>query len=256
MRIEAVPLAAASGVRHAFFTRLGGVSGGLYASLNCGLGSADDPACVHENRTRAMAVLCPAAPAPLMTAYQVHSAHAVVVEGPVPAAAAPHADGLATRTRGLALGILTADCAPVLFADADAGVIGAAHAGWRGAKAGIVEATLAAMESLGADVERIVAAVGPAIGPQSYEVGADFHAAFTAAEPDAATLFAPADRPHHYRFDLPAYVGRRLAARGIRTVTTIETDTYADDRFFSFRRATHAGDGDYGRQLSAIVLEP
>jgi YfiH family protein len=256
MQLTAAALSAAYGVRHGFFTRLGGVSGGLYASLNCGLGSADDPACVHENRARAMAHLCPAAPAPLMTACQVHSARAVVVEAPVAAATAPQADGLVTRTRGLALGILTADCAPVLFADADAGVIGAAHAGWRGAKAGIIEATLAAMESLGAAAGRIVAAIGPAIGPQSYEVGAEFRAAFTAGDADAETLFAPSDRPHHHRFNLPAYVGRRLAARGIRTFALIDSDTYADDRFFSFRRATHAGDGDYGRQLSAIVLEP
>ncbi|MFZ1414870.1 MAG: peptidoglycan editing factor PgeF [Defluviicoccus sp.] len=256
MLITAPALASTAGIRHAFFTRLGGVSAGLYASLNCGLGSADDPACVQENRVRAMAVLCPAQPAPLMTAHQVHSARAVVVEAPVPAAATPQADGLVTRTRGMALGILTADCAPVLFADADAGVIGAAHAGWRGAKAGIVEATLTAMESLGAALERIVAAVGPTIGPQSYEVGAEFRSAFTAGDAAAETLFAPADRPHHYRFDLPAYVGRRLAARGIHTFAVIDSDTYADDRFFSFRRATHAGAGDYGRQLSAIVLEP
>lgn len=256
MRITTPALAATAGIRHAFFSRLGGVSSGLYASLNCGLGSADDPACVQENRVRAMAMLCPTQPVPLMTVHQVHSARAVVIEAPVPATATPQADGLVTRTRGIALGILTADCAPVLFADADAGVIGAAHAGWRGAKAGIVEATLTAMESLGAAAARIVAVVGPAIGPQSYEVGPEFHSAFTASDADAETLFAPADRPQHYRFDLPSYVSRRLQACGIRTFAVIDRDTYSDDRFFSFRRATHAGDGDYGRQLSAIVLEP
>ena len=256
MRMTAEPITHAPGVRHGFFTRQGGVSEGRYASLNCGLGSADEPARVRENRARAMAALGAAPAAALVSVYQVHSARAVIVEAPFHADARPQADALVTRRRGLALGILTADCAPVLLADAEAGVIGAAHAGWRGAREGILEATLDAMQRLGARRERTVAAIGPAIGPQSFEVGPEFHATFTASDAEAGTLFTPADRPQHYRFDLPGYLSRRLAACGIASPAVVACDTYADERFISYRRVTHAGGGDYGRQLSAIMLEP
>lgn len=241
-------------VRHGFFTRHGGVSRPPYKSLNCGLGSGDDPERVERNRSRAMDGLGLPAGA-LATARQVHSARVVVVDRPWPAAHRPEADALVSRRAGVALGILTADCAPVLFADAQAGVIGAAHAGWRGAKAGVVENTVAAMAALGARREAIVAAVGPCIARASYEVGAEFRAAFLADEPETAVLFGPADREDHFRFDLAGYVERRLAAAGIATLKVLAGDTFADaERFFSFRRTTLAGERDYGRQLSAIAF--
>src|SRR6266511_2334094 len=191
-------------VRHGFFTRAGGVSEGLYASLNCGLGSGDDPERVRENRRRAMRRLGLAAEA-LVTAHQAHTARVAVVEAPWPAAR-PRVDGMVTRTRGVALGILTADCAPVLLADPQAGVIGAAHAGWRGAKSGVLEETVAAMVRLGARVGSIGAAVGPSIRHDSYEVGPEFRAAFVADEPASAELFRPSDRESYFRFDLASYV--------------------------------------------------
>lgn len=241
-------------VRHGFFTREGGVSEGLYASLNCGLGSGDDPERVRENRRRAMRRLGLAAEA-LVTAQQVHSARVAVVEAPWPAAARPQVDGMVTRVRGMALGILTADCAPVLLADPRAGVIGAAHAGWRGAKSGIVEATVAAMVRLGARLGGIGAAVGPCIRHDSYEVGPEFHAVFVADEPASAALFRPSDRERHFRFDLAGYVAGKLAAAGVETLAVLPHDTFAEpDRFFSYRRATLAGGDDYGRLLSAIAL--
>lgn len=254
--LAAESLASASGVRHAFFTREGGVSEGAYASLNCGLGSGDDPQTVRENRRRAMAALNLPADA-LITAAQVHSANVAVVEEPWTDEARPRLDALVTCRRGLALGILTADCAPVLFADAKAGVIGAAHAGWRGARSGVLDATVDAMTSLGARPRRIVAAIGPCIRQASYEVGPEFHAAFVGEEPDAAALFRPGPRTDHYRFDLAAYVARRLQARGIATLAVLPHDTFADaERFFSYRRGTLSGQPDYGRLLSAIALEP
>ena len=242
-------------VQHGFFTRQGGVSEGLYASLNCGLGSGDDPERVRENRRRAMRRLGLAAEA-LVTAHQAHTAHVAVVNGTWSAAAArPRVDGMVTRMRGVALGILSADCAPVLLADPDAGVIGAAHSGWRGAKSGIVEATVAAMVRLGARVGSIGAAVGPCIRRDSYEVGPEFHAAFVADEPASAELFRPSDRQNHFRFDLAGYVAGKLAAAGVAALVVLPHDTFADpDRFFSYRRVTLAGGGDYGRLLSAIVL--
>ncbi len=242
-------------LRHAFFTRRGGVSEGRYASMNCGLGSADAPERIVANRARAMAQLG-LPPAALMTARQVHSPTAVIVEADW-GAERPEADGLATRTRGLALGILTADCAPVLFADVEAGVIGAAHAGWRGAKGGILEATLAAMEALGARRASIAAAVGPCIRQESYEVTADFGAGFTGDEPGSAAFFAPARKPGRLQFDLPGYVADRLRRIGIDTPDVLAHDTCTDaSRFFSYRRVTLNGGGDYGRQLSAIALTP
>jgi YfiH family protein len=241
-------------VRHGFFTRQGGVSEGRYASLNCGLGSGDDPERVAANRARAMAVLdLPAAA--LATAAQVHSARAVTVEAPWADAGRPQADALVTRQPGVALGILTADCAPVLFADAESGVIGAAHAGWRGAKTGVLEATVTSMVQLGARTERIAAAVGPCIRQASYEVGADFRAAFVAGDHGSADLFAPAERSGHFRFDLAGFVARRLQALGLAGVAVQPYDTFCDEAmFFSYRRVTVNGGGDYGRMLSAIAV--
>jgi purine-nucleoside/S-methyl-5'-thioadenosine phosphorylase / adenosine deaminase len=243
-------------VRHGFFTRDGGVSEGLYASLNCGLGSGDHPERVRENRSLAMRRLG-LAPEALVTAYQVHSARVAVVEAPWPAEARPQVDGMVTRSRGVALGILTADCAPVLLADPRAGVIGAAHAGWRGAKSGILAETVMAMLELGARVENIDAAVGPCIRHDSYEVGPEFRSAFVADEPATANLFRRSDREGHFRFDLAGYVAGKLSAIGIKALSVLPYDTFADtDRFFSYRRVTLAGGGGYGRLLSTIALAP
>jgi YfiH family protein len=243
-----------SGVRHGFFGRAGGVSRGLYASLNCGLGSGDDPGRVAANRARAADRLGLPAPA-LVTLRQVHSADVLVVDAPLPDGARPQADGLVTRREGLALGILTADCAPVLLADTAAGVIGAAHAGWRGAKAGVLGRTIGTMTGLGAKSHRIAAAVGPCIGRASYEVGPEFRAAFVADDAAAADLFAPSDRVDHFHFNLAEYVRRQLAGLGVGAIAVVEADTCADEeRFFSFRRATLRGERDYGRQLSAIAF--
>jgi polyphenol oxidase len=243
-------------VRHGFFTREGGVSEGRYASLNCGLGSGDDPERVRENRTLAMRRL-ELATGSLVTAYQVHSARVAVVEAPWPADARPRVDGLVTRSRGVALGILTADCAPVLLADSRAGVIGAAHAGWRGAKSGILAETVAAMLELGARLQDIGAAIGPCIRQDSYEVGPEFRSAFVADEPTTADLFRSNDRGGHFHFDLAGYVARKLSAIGIEALSVLPYDTFAEpDRFFSYRRVTLAGGGDYGRLLSTIALAP
>jgi hypothetical protein len=243
-------------VTHAFFTREGGVSGAPYDSLNCGLGSNDDPEAVRTNRARAMARLGLGTEA-LATVYQIHSTRVVAVERSWPAEARPQADGLVTRTPGLAIGILTADCVPVLLADADGGVVGAAHAGWRGALDGVLEAIVAAMIGLGARRDRLCAAVGPCIRQNSYEVGAELRARFVADDPASDDHFAPAARPGHFQFDLPGYVVRRLAGLEVGAVDALPHDTLADEeRFFSFRRTTKAGGGDYGRQLSAIALSP
>lgn len=243
-------------VRHAFFDRRGGVSNGVYASLNCGLGSGDDPALVRANRARALAHL-ELPPHALATCYQVHSAEVRVAEAPWRARARPRADGLVTRTRGLALGIVTADCAPVLLADAVAGVVGAAHAGWRGARAGVLDATVTAMCGLGARRARITAAVGPCIAQASYEVGPEFHAHFTAADAADADLFVESPRSGHHMFDLPGYVRRRLERLALGDVQVADRDTCAEkDAFFSYRRTTLDGGGDYGRMLAAIALAP
>ena len=246
-------LAALGRVRHGFFTREGGVSGGVFASLNCGFGSGDAIGKVAENRRRAMGRLGVAADA-LATLYQVHSAEVVTVDQPFAQGAAPRADALVTRTPGLALGILTADCAPVLFADARAGVAGAAHAGWRGALSGVTEATIAAMERLGARRADIAAAIGPCIAQESYEVGPEFRQTFLSA--DAANdRFFSAGRGDRFQFDLPGYVAHRLAAAGIGTVGRIAADTCAESElYFSYRRVTLDGGKDYGRDLSAVAL--
>lgn len=249
--LTADALAALPGIAHGFFTRHGGVSQGGYTSLNCGLGSNDDPAAVHENRTRVTAFLTAQS---LLTAHQVHSATAVIVDKAWSRQERPRADAIVTATRGLALGVLTADCAPVLFADAQAGVAAAAHAGWRGAIGGVLEAALAAMETLGASRARIVATVGPCIGQPAYQVGFDFEQAFLERDPDSARFFArpdPAARPH---FDLPKYVSHRLARAGIAAAELAPCTYAGTEHFFSYRRSQASKEADYGRQISAIVL--
>ncbi len=246
---EGEALAGLDGVAHAFLERKGGVSTGLYAGLNCGFGSGDDRDAVSENRRRALAEV---GADRLATLCQVHSAEAVALTEPPKGL---RADGMATDRPGLALGILTADCAPVLFADARAGVVGAAHGGWRGALAGIAESVLERMERLGAQAGRTVAAVGPCIGQASYEVGPEFRARFEAAGPDNARWFAPAGRPGHFRFDLAGYVAMRLERAGLAAVSIARADTCAEaERFFSYRRACLNGEPDYGRQLALIAL--
>ena len=241
------------GIDHAFFTREGGVSEGIYASLNCGLGSADSPTHVAANRARALAALGQR-PENLRTPIQSHSIRVVVLDGPSADGPRPEADALVTTTPGLALGILTADCAPVLLADAGAGVIGAVHAGWRGALGGVLEAAVEAMTVAGADPGRTAAAIGPCIAVASYEVGPEFAAPFLAADAGNADLFAAAPGGRQ-RFDLAGFIARRLEASGIKGVARIAADTCADARrFFSYRRARGRGDTDYGRQLSAIAL--
>jgi polyphenol oxidase len=245
----------AAGIRHAFFTREGGVSEGLFGSLNCGFGSGDAPARVAENRARAMAAL-DLAPDRLVTCYQIHSPDVVTVETPWRREDNPRADALVTRQRGVALGILTADCVPVLFADAEAAVIGAAHAGWKGALGGVIAATVAAMVELGAAASRIRAAIGPCIAQRSYEVGPEFPAPFLAADAASGDFFVPARRPGHFMFDLAGYVERRLLEAGIGATQRAPCDTVAEEvRFFSYRRACLRGEKNYGRGLSAIVLE-
>lgn len=242
---------ALAGFRHGFLGRGGGVSAGLYSSLNVGAGSDDDPAHVAENRRRALAAVAPGAR--LVTCRQVHSATAVDA-GDWDDDARPEADALVTATAGLALGILTADCAPILFADPDAGVIGAAHAGWKGALGGVLEATIARMERLGARRPAIRAAIGPCIGRRSYEVGPEFADRLLAADPDNGRFLADGARGRAH-FDLEAYCAARLAAAGVGTVDCAGADTCALDRdYFSYRRATLAGEPDYGRQLSLIAL--
>lgn len=249
----------AAGIVHGFFTRRGGSSTGIHAGLNCGPGSDDNAAAVAENRRRASARLGDPAPA-LLTLHQVHSSDVVIV-GPDTTlwhdSNRPRADALVTTRRDIALGVLAADCGPILFADPDAGVVGAAHSGWKGALADIGAATVAAMETLGGRRDRIAAVLGPCIGPDSYEVGPGFPDRFTATDPAAERFFQPSGRAGHFRFDLPGFILSRLGRLGLRSATALGLDTYADpDRFFSYRRATHRGEPDYGRLLSAIRLLP
>ncbi|HZZ90054.1 MAG TPA: peptidoglycan editing factor PgeF [Caulobacteraceae bacterium] len=247
-------LAGLAGVRHAFFTRRGGVSDGVFASLNVGVGSGDDPGAVGENRERAARALGASADA-LLTCYQIHSATAVVADAPF--AERPRGDAVVTATPGLLCGALAADCAPVLIADPEARVVAAAHAGWRGALGGVVGAAVARMQALGADPARMVAAVGPCIGPRSYEVGLDFLDAFVAADAANARFFAPGAGREKRLFDLPAYVLARLFDAGVAQAEWIGRDTLAEEHlFFSNRRAVHRSERDYGRLLSAISLEP
>jgi len=253
MFIEAPELASYPNIHHAFFTRRGGVSEGIYASLNGGLGSSDDPAKVAENRRR-MAAELDLTPDALISVHQTHSADAVIVEGPWKAER-PKADGMATSVPGVALAITTADCGPVLFADPHVGVIGAAHAGWRGAATGILEATIEAMERLGARRHKIVAVLGPTISQTAYEVGPDFVARFAEESADNSRFFQPSERPDHAMFDLPGFIFSRLEAAGIGEFANLGLCTYSDEeRFFSYRRTTHRGEPDYGRLISAITL--
>lgn len=247
-------LAALPGIRHGFFTREGGVSGGIYAGLNCGLGSQDDRGHVLENRARVAAALGQPA-APVVTIYQTHSAIAAHIAEPPPLEALPKADGAVTTTRGLVVGALAADCCPVLFADATVRVVAAAHAGWRGAVSGICEATIAKMEAAGARRDRIIAAIGPCIGRDTYEVGPEFEAEFVRLDADNTRFFhrpVPGGRPY---FDLPGYVETRLQRQGLAGVENVSVCTYANEsRFFSYRRSCHRQETDYGRQISAIVV--
>lgn len=248
-------LAALPGVHHSFFTRQGGVSTGIYASLNCGVGSDDRREDVLRNRARASAMLGTTAER-LVTPYQIHSAEAVTVREPWETGQGPKADAVVTDRPGIALGVGSADCGPTLLADADAGVIAAAHSGWRGALAGILESTVTAMQQLGAQPERIVAVLGPTISQPNYEVGPELKQHFVEADPANAGFFIPSPRPQHYLFDLPGFIVTRLSATGV-AAQSIGLCTYADaDRFFSYRRATHRGEDDYGRLLSAITLAP
>jgi polyphenol oxidase len=249
---EVIRAAALAGLPHGFLGRRGGVSKGVCAGLNVGLGSADDRAAIHENRRRALAAVAPGAA--LVTVHQVHSAEAVFATAPWPDDARPHADAIVTDRPGLALGILTADCTPVLLADAEAGVIGAAHAGWKGAFSGVIEAALAAMERLGADRARIAAALGPVIARKSYEVDEAFLRRFAEADPENERFFTPGREGHH-QFDLEAYVLARLAEAGVTRAEALGLDTYSEPkRFFSYRRSVHLNEPTYGRQLSLIAL--
>lgn len=252
MSVPFVKAPTLDGIAHGFFGRRGGVSADDLASLNCGLGSGDDPALIAENRRRVANAVLPGAP--LTGLYQVHGNRCVVIDESSDLAARPEADAMATRTPGILLGILTADCVPVLFADREAGVVGAAHAGWKGAIAGITDATLDAMESLGARRADIAAAIGPCIGRASYEVDEGFVERFLADDPANERFFA-AGKPGHAMFDIAAYVTARLAAAGITRIAIGGQDTYAEAaEYFSYRRACHKGENSYGRQLSVIGL--
>ena len=243
-------------IRHGFFGRIGGVSEGLYSSLNCGYGSGDDPEAVHENRARAMSA-CGLSPKSLCTVYQVHSAEALIVTEPWAREDAPRVDAMATATPGLALAILTADCVPVLLADREAGVIGAAHAGWRGALSGVLEAAVEAMLDLGARAGETRAAIGPSIRAASYEVGPEFPAPFLARSAQDEDLFAPANRDGHFFFDIVGYVARRLGNLGLAAVESTGGDTCAEaGRYFSYRRSVRSGEPDYGRNISIVALGP
>lgn len=252
--LQAQSLVRLAPVRHGFFTRDGGVSEGVYATLNGGVGSDDAPARVDENRAR-MAAALGVAPDRLLTAYQIHSPDVVVVEEPWASRNRPRADALVTRLPGLAIGVSTADCGPLLFADSAAGVVGAAHAGWRGALDGVIEATVATMEELGASRARIVAALGPTIRQPNYEVGPEFVERFLAADPGNTRFFSPAQRPGHAMFDLPGYIAERAQQAGIMSFEDLGLCTYAEPgRFYSYRRTTRLGEPDYGRHINAIAL--
>lgn len=254
MTIASPLLAATPGLRHAFFTREGGVSGGVYESLNAGIGSNDDPAHVAENRRR-MAEQMGVAPAHFLSVHQTHSSDVVVASEPWPSRSRPRADAIVTRSEGLAIGASAADCGPILLADPNARVIGAAHAGWKGALTGIVESTVDAMEKLGADRNGIIAAIGPLIRQQSYEVGGEFVERFIEADAENGVFFIPAAREGHAMFDLAGYIRMRLENAGVLMIDDIGVDTYSDPRFFSYRRSVHRKEPDYGRHVHAIALE-
>lgn len=241
------------GITHGFFTREGGYSSGIFSSLNCGLGSGDDIALVTKNRANVADDLG-VAHSHLVSAYQVHGNDVLIVDAPL--SERPKVDGLVTKTRGLALGILTADCGPILFADEKAGVVGACHSGWKGALAGVTDSTVEAMESLGAKRENILAVLGPTISQRAYEVGPEFPKAFLQQDERHKNHFKSSVKSDHYMFDLPAYLVSRMKAFGIGEVNDTALCTYSDaQRFFSYRRTTHNKEADYGRLISAIALQ-
>ena len=252
--LQAAILAPLANIRHAFFTRSGGVSPGVYSSLNGGVGSSDRPENVAENRAR-MAAILGVAPDRLITAYQIHSPDVVVAEEPWTRETRPRADAIVTRVPRLAIGVSTADCGPLLLADSEARVVGAAHAGWRGALTGVIEETIAAMERLGANRNAITAALGPTIRQPNYEVGPEFVERFVAAEPANVRFFTPAQKSEHAMFDLAGYIGARVQRAGIAQFEDLGLCTYAEpERFFSYRRTTRNGEPDYGRHINAIAL--
>lgn len=254
LRLAASNLDLAKGIAHAFFGRTGGVSEGLYSSLNCGPGSGDDRERVIENRRRAMQALSPA-DAKLVTLYQVHGRDAVIVCDPWEMGHAPKSDAMATNVPGIALGILTADCAPILLADAEARVVGAAHAGWKGAAAGVIESAVEAMERLGARRDRLVAAIGPSISQPSYEVGDELRTMLGQTCSDNEEFFTLSSREGHWQFDLSGFAQTQLKRARIENTLAFPACTYLQvSDFFSYRRATHRGEPDYGRQLSAVML--
>ncbi|MFW6076995.1 MAG: peptidoglycan editing factor PgeF [Hyphomicrobiales bacterium] len=253
--IESPLLAAIPNVRHGFFTRQGGHSTGVYASLNCGFGSRDDEAAVRKNRAKVAARLGVETDS-LMTVWQSHSPDVVMVEAAWDVRQPPDADAMVTRRPGLAVGVLTADCTPILFADRAGRAVGVAHAGWKGALGGILEESLAAFEAQGVPTREISAAIGPTIGQANYEVGPEFFERFRAEDPASTQFFAASPRNGHYLFNLPGYVKMKLEALGLAAIEDLALCTYADEaRFYSYRRATHRGEPDYGRLISAIVLE-
>ena len=247
-------LAAVPGLRHAFFTREGGVSTGIYESLNAGVGSQDNPEHVAENRRR-MAEVMGVTPENFLSLYQIHSPDVVIADKAWDSASRPRADAIVTRTPGLAIGASAADCGPILFVDPHARVIGAAHAGWKGALTGVVESTLDAMETLGGRRDNIVAAIGPLIRQRSYEVGAEFVDRFTQADADNARFFVVAARDGHAMFDLGGFIRMRLERAGVLMIDDTGLDTYSDERFFSYRRSVHRKEPDYGRHVHAIALD-
>jgi polyphenol oxidase len=254
MKLESPLLSAVPGLRHAFFSRNGGISDGIYAGLNGGIGSNDDPAKVAENRRR-MAEHMGVPVEYLLTVFQVHSPDVAVASAPWDSASRPRADAIVTRTEGLAIGVTAADCGPILFVDPNARVIGAAHAGWKGALTGIVESTVEAMEKLGAGRTNIVAAIGPMIRQHSYEVGSEFVERFIDADAENSLFFLPAAREGHAMFDLAGFIRKRLENAGVLVIDDIGIDTYSDPRFYSYRRSVHRKEADYGRHVHAIVLE-
>jgi polyphenol oxidase len=247
-------LSAIPGLRHAFFTRDGGVSDGVYAGLNGGLGSNDNPAHVAENRRR-MAEQMGVAPTHLIGVHQIHSPDALIATGPWPGTARPKADAIVTQNEGIAISVTTADCGPILFVDPKARVIGAAHAGWKGALTGVLESTIDTMEKLGANRSDIVAAIGPLIRQPSYEVGSEFVERFVNADAENTLFFLPGERNGHAMFDLAGFIRMRLENAGILMIDDLGVDTYSDERFFSYRRSVHRKEPDYGRHVHAIALE-
>jgi polyphenol oxidase len=254
MRLGSPLLSAIPGLHHAFFTRDGGVSDGIYGSLNGGIGSNDDANHVAENRRR-MAEQMGVTPQHFLTLFQIHSPDVAVASAPWEGAARPRADAIVTRTEGLAIGVTTADCGPILLVDPNARVIGAAHAGWKGALTGVVESTVDAMEKLGADRDGIVAAIGPLIRQHSYEVGGEFVERFVEADAENALFFIPSARAGHAMFDLAGFIRMRLENAGVLMIDDVGLDTYSDGRFYSYRRSVHRSEPDYGRHVHAIALQ-